>query len=176
MHRPTPNLERMFALFQSRPGLFILGAGASAGEVPMAGRMLADIALDYLRKVGGFSPQIPAHSNLTQQVIAAGRLLTPQDVFPWIMARPGADDPPLREMLERLPGWYVWLSAMRALALPRYLRRSSHNYEVFRYFHPSFLLNFNHDGLAGDICGDRHAVRTTHGTVEAGFGSPEVAE
>src|SRR4051794_19802543 len=121
MHRWSPNLEHMLALFQARPGLFVLGAGASAGEVPMANQMLRDIALDYLLKVGGFTPEIPKHSELTQQAINAGRLLTPQDVFPGIIARPGVDDPPLREMLDRLPGYFTRLSAMRALALPRYL-------------------------------------------------------
>jgi hypothetical protein len=71
MDRPThiddmvPSYEFMLKHFRARPGLYILGAGASAGEAPFGENFMLGPALDYIPR--GFPVDIPTHSELSQK-------------------------------------------------------------------------------------------------------------
>jgi hypothetical protein len=79
-------------------------------------------------------------------------------------------------MLRWQPDFYTKRSVEYALAMPRFQRRQSDNYLAFRLFHPAVILNYNLDGLASDLCTPPHRVIAAHGTVERGYGSPEMEE
>jgi hypothetical protein len=56
----------------------------------------------------------------------------------------------------------------------RYSRTRSDSYDVFRFFYPSLIANYNHDGLASAYCRPRHRVLEMHGTVGRHCGAPEM--
>jgi hypothetical protein len=180
MDRPThiddmvPSYEFMLKHFRARPGLYILGAGASAGEAPFGENFMLGPALDYIP--GGFPVDIPTHSELSQKIIAIANGLSPADFFPERAIRLGTEEFPVYEMLRRLPDYYARLFMKHKLAAPRFLQRQSDNYRVFRAFYPSMILNYNLDGLATDLCGKYHRVIDAHGTIEHGYGSPQAAK
>jgi hypothetical protein len=94
--------ELILRHFQARGGLFLLGAGASAGLVPIGGRLFRIAALDWLRSFSGFSPRIPTHSLLSQRIIEAALgismfELTGREI------RFGTEPYPIEAVLRRLP-------------------------------------------------------------------------
>ena len=46
----------------------------------------------------------------------------------------------------------------------------------FRAFHPSIILNYNHDGFAAAQCSDKHWAIDIHGSIDPWYGSPDVKE
>ena len=61
--------ECLLRRLQSGTGLYFLGAGSSAGIAPQGRSFWTAAPLDFLRNLSGFSPEIPVHSALTQQII-----------------------------------------------------------------------------------------------------------
>ena len=86
--------------------------------------------------------------------------------------RPGTDEPPYREILDRLPHGGADAAYKHLLAVQRFAQRRFPSYTMLRAFWPSILLNYNLDGLAADTCGDHHLVVPMHGSVPADYGSP----
>ena len=170
--RRVPSLETMAAQFRAQSGLYILGAGASAGEVPMTEPLMRDPAAQFIRS-GSFSAEIPKHSRLGKRLVAAGSRLTGNDIFPGRELRPGTDECPIREIAVRMPDSFGEYRLRHLLAAARHNGRISANYAVFRRFKPGTIANYNHDGLATDICGDVHHVIDIHGSVHPGYGSKE---
>jgi hypothetical protein len=167
---PPFNLELLLAHFRSRRGLYLLGAGASAGDVPLD--PLKQVVLQYLREAGGFPIQPPERTPLDVLAMEAGWTLTDADIYPDRPLRPGTAPTDFRWKLRRAPGLFIRRATMAAIAEANWHRRRTHSYTVFRAFHPSLILCYNHDGLAVEFCGRQHRVLDLHDSVHAAYGSP----
>ncbi len=172
--------EFLLSQFRARRGLYILGAGASAGAVQFGSAFLNGPALDYVRNARGFPVLRPSQSDLTRRIISSASNIPIADVFPERGARPGAvddrNDFPYQDVLLRLPDFYSRLFIKYELAKARYCWNDCVNYYIFRLFYPSVVLTFNLDGLASDLCRSVHKVIDAHGTVATGYGSDEIAK
>lgn len=176
MAKASPSYEYLLRHCQSQSGLYVLGAGATGGLAPFGTEFWSGPARTFLRDISAFPVELPRRTLLAQRLVEAGRPLRLPDIYPERPFRPGEDDQPLQDILLRLTDFYARTSLKHSIARPRYERRRNHNYEVFNAFYPSMLSNYNHDGLAEAICRPRHRVVTMHGTVEAHFGRPAVAD
>jgi len=176
----TPSLEFLLWLFRARRGLFILGAGASAGASASAGEVrfgqdfLLGPVLDYVRG-GSFPVSLPVQSDLSRKIIKYAQDVPLSRVFPNRTIRPSTDDLPYRELMQRMPDGFARLYMKHDLSSVRYSGRPRDNYTAFRLFYPAMLMNYNLDGLATEYCGEVHQVVTPHGTVPKEYGSPDVA-
>ena len=177
----TPSLEDLLRLFRARRGLFILGAGTSAGADDSAGEVrfglefLIGPALDYVRG-GSFPVSIPVSSQLSRKIINVARDIPISRVFPNRIIQPGTDEFPYQELVQRMPDAFARLSMKHDLSKVRFSARPRDNYTAFRLFHPAMLMNYNLDGLATEYCGDVHQVVTPHGTIPKGYGAPDVTQ
>jgi len=174
--KTTISLERLLWRFRNERGLYLLGAGASAGIAPFGAPFMAGPGLDYVRNARSFPTDTPNQSLLTQRVTGAAlKVLQQQRLSRWF------DYDDLAEAkLRRQSDAHAEFFMVNALARPRYENlvdgKGPHcNYGVFNIFRPSLLMNYNLDGLATDVCGRRHQVVQVHGSVGAEFGSPEVS-
>jgi hypothetical protein len=166
--------ECLLARLRTESGLYVLGAGASAGVAPLGRSFWTAVPLDFLRNLTGFSAEIPNHSALTQQILENSRGITIEDIYPGREIRPGSWDYPYREIMERIPGYYARILLKHLLAKANFAARHNDSYGVFDFFRPSVIANYNHDGLATRFCGWRHRVLDMHGSVGREFGSPEI--
>ena len=84
-----PSYEFILQHFQTQRGLYILGAGASAGSAPFGGEFSRVPSLDYLRNFGSFPAIIPAHDERELLVL----LLFPDEcLLKFLLAgKPGPD-------------------------------------------------------------------------------------
>ncbi len=182
MHGPDRlNYEFILKHFRARPGLYILGAGVSAGSAPLGIAFWRSAALDYLRNFSSFPANIPTQAELTARIINNASNLTIDDIWPGRELRPGTEIVPYGEILQRLPGLFVRVHLKHALSAARYHAAQSagplnHSYGVFQHVHPSMIATYNHDGLAEHFCGNIHVVLDMHGTVEPGYGAPSIVE
>jgi hypothetical protein len=175
----TPSYETVLRHFRTSRGLYILGAGASAGLVPFGLDVLRGPAIDYLQG-GGFPVDIPQQSELLTQRIVADLMGMDVDerrslTFPGRVRRPGTTDFPW-EMSRRQPDFYTRLALKHSLAKSRFCHWRSDSYRAFQLFHPSVILNYNLDGLASDLCHRCHRVIAAHHTVPRRYGSPQMAK
>jgi len=169
-----PSFESLLRQFQNQRGLFILGAGASAGTVKLGPDFLRMPGIDYV--IGGSYPvDSPTHAPLSQKIIRSAGSATMSQLFPGRDLRPGTADFPLHELLNRMPDAFARLHLKHELARMRFAGTTLDAYRVFRRFHPSTILNYNLDGLMTDHCSDIHEVLDPHGTIERGYGSPSGA-
>jgi len=179
MASTTPSHEFLLWLFRARRGLFILGAGASAGGSGTAGEVrfgqdfLIGPALDYVRG-GSFPVSLPVPSESSRKIINVARGVPLSRVFPDRIIRPGTDEFPYQELVERMPDGFARLYMKHDLSRVRFSGRPRDNYTAFRLFYPATLMNYNLDGLATEFCGDVHHVLPPHGTIPKGYGSPDV--
>jgi hypothetical protein len=175
--RPT-SYGTILRQFRSGRVLYILGAGASSGHVPLSVGLLQAPALDYALG-DSFPALVSEQSGLTRKSVATvtgSNLHTALSlIFPDRVVRPGTVVFPLEEMAQRQPDGFTLLHMMHGLAKPRFWKQQSDNYLAFRFLRPSVILNYNLDGLASDLCSS-HKVITPHGTVDPGYGSPRIAD
>jgi hypothetical protein len=150
-------LRRQFALY-------MLGAGASAPVVPMAGAVLKLPGRDF-RDLGSFSDELAVETPLTAAVRAAHQPL-------YYDPDHALED----EILQRLGHNGALASLRYHLAIARFMKRRIANYAVLRAFHPSLILSWNVDGLVADTCRPPHWVEEMHESFAAGYGGPEGAE
>lgn len=153
-----------------------MGAGTSAGTAPLGGAFWSAAPLDYLRNLRGFSPDKPFHSLFIRRMIAGSENISAAEIYPGREIRPGTDDSAYQEILQRMPDLYASRLLKHLLSTPNFRGIQSDNYRVFRFFRPSLIANYNHDGLAAKFCGQRHRVLDMHGTIEREYGSPRMAE
>jgi hypothetical protein len=144
----TPSLEFILRQFLNRPGLYIWGAGASAGLAPLGASFWTASPIDYLRNVRSFPASIPQRSELTQRIVDASRHLSVADIHPGWELRPGTEVPPYQEILQRMADPYPRLNLKLLLAKARFEKRRPDSYRVLNRFYPSLIANYNHDGLA----------------------------
>jgi hypothetical protein len=180
MASKTPSHEFLLRHFRARRGLFILGAGASAGASASAGEVrfgqdfLIGPALDYVRG-GSFPVSIPIPSELSRKIINVAGSVPLSRIFPDRIIRPGTVEFPYQELVQRMPDGFARLYMKHDLSKARFSERPRDNYTAFRLFHPAMLMNYNLDGLATEYCSDVHQVLTPHGTIPKGYGSSAVA-
>jgi hypothetical protein len=170
-----PSFESLLRQFQSQMGLFILGAGASAGTVKLGPEFLQTPGIDYVVNGGSYPVAVPSHAPLSQKIIRNAGSAPMSQIFPGRNLRPGTEDFPFHELLNRMPDAFARLHLKHELARTRFAGTTLDAYRVFRRFHPSTILNYNLDGLMTDHCSDIHEVFDPHGTVERGYGSPSGA-
>ena len=182
MASTTPSNEFLLRHFRACRGLYILGAGASAGasesagEVPFGQDFLIGPALEYVRG-GSFPVSLPVPSDLSRRIKTVAGGIPLSRVFPDRILRPGAaEEFPYQELLQRMPDGFARLYMKRDLSKVRFAQRPRDNYTVFQYFYPSMLMNYNLDGLATEYCSRVHHVVTPHGTIPREFGSPDAAK
>jgi hypothetical protein len=168
--------ELMLAQFRACRSLHIIGAGASVGLAPLGTKFWKASPIDYLRNFRPFPVAVPAHSLLVQRMVDASRGLTLSDIFPEWEIRPGTQEPPYWEILQRIPDYRARLHVKYLLSKAHFDGQQCDNYRVFRHFYPSLISNYNHDGLAAVFCGRQHHVFAMHGTTERHYGSPEIAK
>lgn len=123
-------------------------------------------ARDYALNSPSFPVDVTDHAPLTERIIerASGGDIRREPDFLWCWK------------IQRLPNYYARLFMKHELAKPRFRQRPIDNYRVFRFFYPSLILNYNLDGLAGDVCSGLHRVVDAHGTIQRGYGAPEIGE
>lgn len=171
-----PTLELIFARLRTRTGLFVLGAGASAGSSPLGLDFWRESPLEYLRYLRSFPAIVTPRGPLTQRMIDHSEI-TIGDIFPGRAFRAGTDEYPFREILKRLPDGFAREQLKHVLARAKYSARTkaaiTDSYRIFREFCPSVIANYNHDGLAREFCGAQHAIVEMHGTIHPAYGSPE---
>jgi hypothetical protein len=172
-----PSLEFILNQFRSHSGLYVVGAGASAGLAPLGPDFWTLTPINFLQNLGGVSVDIPAHSGLVGRMLESRSDLGLQRVFPDREVRPGSSsDFPMLKLLDRIPNYYARTHLKSLLAKPAFEDRQCDNYRVFRYFASSILANYNHDGLAEIFCGSHHRVVDMHGTIHPVYGSPEMMD
>lgn len=169
--RSTASPEILFRRLLSGRGLYLLGAGASTGEVPFGASLLREVGVEYLQHASSFSTIRPLHTPLSDLVLEAGANIAAFDVRGREL-RPGTEDI-TQELLRLMPPSFPRSFLMYQFAVARYRCRTSRNYLPFRYFPPSLIMNYNHDGLASDLVGTHHSVVPVHGYVAPWIGSPE---
>ena len=178
MAKTTISLERLLWRFHNERGLYLLGAGASAGIVKIGADLMAAPGIEYVNNVMAFSAASPQQSLLTKRVVTNAERALRRDRYrrPFVVPDFAMD----KEMLRRLPPDFAELFLVNEFARPRYdgridVQRRHCNYSIFDFFEPSLIMNYNLDGLATDVCGRRHDVVGVHGSVDPVFGSPEVS-
>jgi hypothetical protein len=180
MASTTPSYEFLLRHLRARRGLYILGAGTSAGASESAGEVrfgqdfLIGPALEYVRG-GSFPVSLPIPSELSLKIVNVARGVPLSRMFPDRIIRPGTEDFPYEEMVQRMPDCFARLFMKHDLSKVRYSQRPRDNYTVFRLFHPATLMNYNLDGLATEYCSDIHRVLTPHGTIPKEYGGPDAA-
>jgi hypothetical protein len=171
-----PIFESLLRQFQNQRGLFILGAGASAGSVNLGTAFLRAPGISYVTSGGGYPVEIPPHSLLSEKIIRAASDVPLSQLLSGRELLPGSENFLFREFLSRMPDGFGRMSLKHELARARFIGAALDSYRIFRHFRPSVILNYNLDGLAAHHCGDIHEVFDPHGTVEVGYGSPMGAE
>jgi hypothetical protein len=167
------NYEALLRRFRSESGLYLLGAGTSAGIAPLGTAFWTTPVRDFLHNFGGFSVEEPGHSLLNQVIIKNSLGISMSEIFPGRDSHSGDDILLYEAILRRMPNFYVRSILKHRLAKSNFYNQRSDSYEVFRLFNPSLIANYNHDGLATKFCSPRHRVLDMHGTVDRGYGSPE---
>lgn len=172
----TPSFEFILRQFRGCSGLYVLGAGTSAGTAPLGRAFWTASSIDFLRNLRGFSTSIPVHSELTRRIIDGSSDLSPSEIFPGREYRFDDQREIYLEILQRLPNYFARTYLKYMLAKANFSGKLSDSYGIVRFFRPSLIANYNHDGLAARLSGTGHRILDMHGSVERGYGSPQMAE
>lgn len=159
---------------RTRRGLYLLGAGASVGEVAFGADIVRNPTIDLLFHANSFPADLPHMPPLSSLSCAYGADVTNYDIFGRTLPLGTVDITP--ELIRRIQPNALRSRVMYELARPSYRRRVSDNYLPFRFAPPSLFMNYNHDALASDLLADIHLVIPVHGYVAPWMGSPEALE
>lgn len=157
-------LDELARYLLNKKGLYLLGAGASAGVVPF-GKQLAEKIGDTYKNGGSFPVDTPHQDVRTNWAINLS-LKDPLD----LMIR---GDELHNDLIRRMPSGFVQALLFHELAKPSFLNATPNNYSVFEYFPSSVVVNYNLDGLAQKFCKQRHHIIAPHGTISSTCGSRE---
>src|SRR5215468_6132656 len=133
----TPSHEFLLNVFRTSSGLYLLGAGASAGLAPLGRAFWTAAPLDFLRKLTGFSPSIPAHSELTRAILRNSGDISLSEIFPDREIRPGTADFQYIDILQRIPSNYSRLLLKHLLSTANFSDAPPDSYCIFQLFGPS---------------------------------------
>jgi hypothetical protein len=115
----APSYESILQHFRARRGLYLIGAGASAGLAPLGAKLYRVVALDWWHG-GGFPAVIPAvHAPLNRKIIES-QSGCPQTEIWGREIRPGTEPFPIVEMLIRLPEYWTRIRTKHELVKVRY--------------------------------------------------------
>lgn len=147
-------------------GLYVLGAGASAGIIPFGKELVVKIS-DHYNEGGSYSADRPYQDRRTKWVINSSfkkpfELISGNELY--------------NDLISRVSSGFVQLRLFHELTKPVFLNVVPNNYAVFQNFPSSVIINYNLDGLAEKFCMPKHRVITPHGTISEMFGSPLVSE
>jgi hypothetical protein len=172
--RKAISLEELLSRFRHDTGLFVLGAGASAGIVPFGLKFIAAPSLDFVDNLTCLSTSRTKQDLLTCRSIEAA--------MPFLRGRRrerGFDFETTKAVLTHMPNGVPILHIVHELGKARLRQLKDDlrycNYSIFEFFPRTSLLNYNLDGIAADICGAHHRVIPVHGTVKARLGAPDIA-
>jgi hypothetical protein len=165
------NLALLLWRLRRQPALYVFGAGTSAPVVQLTPALMHQAALDYVR-LGSFPVESASRTPLTERMTRAERGI---NYYPDRELRPGLPGFPSDEILRRLSHGGIVASLMHYLSKPRFAGRRLANFTVLRAFCSSLIVNYNLDGLAVDACAGHHRVIDVHGSIQAGYGSPDGA-
>src|SRR5687767_9703706 len=145
-----PNLKYFIRLTASPGGFYILGAGTSAGLVPITAGLRAGVRRDFAA-IGSY-PAERAHRTALFERVVVGYRLRQWDGAEMALQHipPGALDLAVQRQLTRpigtsIPPQYAFLRDIPA---------------------PSTFFSFNLDGLAGTYLSARHHVVEPHGIID----------
>jgi hypothetical protein len=171
----TISLEALHWRFRYSKGLFLLGAGASTGIVPFGSTLMSAGPVDFHDNSPSFSAAPTKKDVLAQRSVDVARTI--------LQARRGQlgfDADLASAKIDRMPSAFANFKVVHIIGKARLHQQVNdlryRNYEVFNFFPPTVLLNYNLDGVATDICGVHHRVVPVHGTVKAHLGSDETAQ
>jgi hypothetical protein len=173
--RKSKTLEELLWRFRHSRGLFLLGAGASASIVPFGLRFIATPSLDFVDNWTSLSASRTEQDLLTRRSIEAA--------MPTLLGRRGErgfDIEMKKAVLAHMPNGVPTLHIVHEIGKARLKQINENlryrNYGIFKFLPRTVLLNYNLDGIAGDICGPHHRVVPVHGTVKAHMGAPDIAD
>jgi len=142
MANEMPGYETILRNFRERRGLYILGAGVSAGTAPFGKGFWTEATIDHLRNSRSFPVVVPVHSELSQGMIDHSLSLSMPEIFPDREMRYGSEEFPLLEILHRMPDYSARLYMKYRLSAFRFSGRQSESYGVFQWFYPSMISNY----------------------------------
>jgi hypothetical protein len=105
-----PIFESLLRQFQNQRGLFILGAGASAGSVNLGTAFLRAPGISYVTSGGGYPVEIPPHSLLSEKIIRAASDVPLSQLLSGRELLPGSENFLFREFLSRMPDGFGRMS------------------------------------------------------------------
>jgi hypothetical protein len=142
------NIELLLKAFKTPYSFYVLGAGVSAGIVPMTHELKDSIITPYL-KLYGYPVRTSKPDDTWDRVI---------DDYNF------NSDPWSNEIIKTIPNSLVQLKSLQLLAGTR-LAEIPPQYEVFNFVQKqSVIFNMNIDGLAKRYCPD-HIVLNAHGEI-----------
>src|ERR1700733_373671 len=150
-----PGLRTLLDIIQRPQSCAVLGAGASAPLVPLAGQ-LSQLVRKRLLAVGIFPATRIARDEIADRILGSGRAFIP----PW-------DTDGLLE--EELVAEHLSPGAVKAATISL-LWPQAHDWVPPQYAafnispNPLALINYNSDGLASQYC-SQHWIVNVHGTV-----------
>jgi hypothetical protein len=140
-------LDLFINALASKFSFYVLGAGASAGIVPMTRELKSAIITRQL-EFGSYEAMPVAPDDVSLRILGDTRSL---------------HDPFEAFLLRRLYPSAVHAIALKALA-PQAITNPAYQYQIFSWVpYPSVIFNMNVDGLAARYC-RRHIVLDPHGT------------
>ena len=152
-------IEKVAEAFQGWPGLYVIGAGASAPVLPMTSQLITRVQKLYWD--GGVFPASEPSPQDFRSRRFIGMATAKRDPISDIMV----------EITPKMSSGFVQDALLQITASARNSYHCPPNYGVFRLFPHSQLLNYNLDGLAEKWCRPRHLVTTMHGQPSAIYGT-----
>lgn len=153
--------ESILSDFKKLSGLYILGAGVSAGAVPLGNEFWTNALMDYLANSGSYPVEIPNHSELIQGMIKN-----------YFRIYPAPSDYLKPELVLRMPDHFARLYLKHYLSKFCFSRQQIDSYCIFQFFYPSLICNYNHDGLIHSFANRFHRILDMHGVIPNEYGAP----
>lgn len=163
------SLQSVKELFCRRKGLFIIGAGVSAKYFP-DNKTVVNRTSDKIFSLNK-SFMEPSRDGLHDNFFSQDKMKKWFDRYLSINERYNYHKYHVTDQMSplfRQLSLFEWYSKPRIMIAPN-------NYAAFNLFRSSTIINYNLDGLAGDICAPRHRVFDPHGTINKYCATEEFA-
>jgi len=141
-------IELLFEALKMKNNFYVLGAGVSAGIIPLTNEIRDKVIPDFLSR-GSYSPDIHDHDETYKRIIGENRKY---------------DDPLIEEIVGKMPPAFLQAATVTHL-VPLAVRAVPSQYAIFSFAcSPSTFFSMNLDGLARRFC-TGHVVLEPHGTI-----------
>lgn len=173
-------LEHLAQNLIYKRGLYVLGAGTSAGQTPFEKELAEGLCYGYLQS-GSFSAEIPVQDRGTKRATNIFNQIFENYHEEKLVRLPNGSHlikSICDEIIARIEPVYTQTKYLNELAKKKFeiIGKQSptpYSYRVFQKFFPSLIINFNLDGLAELCCEYPHQIITPHGSVNHKWGSKE---